>query len=177
MEHDKKVEHSEFLSKLLNSNLFIWFLSSIIISGGATFYNNSQHRFELESAKQKELTNCQFEIVNRLNSMSFLLKRAKTMGDVKHALSSMRKSLGPVISEYENVNIAALYFKIYQISGVRNKEIGDNLRKLEEWDLLSQMEDPTTALKQVDQVSMLDLIHALKQYEDQQIANLVTTQH
>ena len=169
IEEDKKVKRLEFLEKILNSNLFIWFLSSIIISGGAALYNNSQHRFELESARQKELTNCQFEIVNRLNSMIFLSKRAKTMGDMRHALSSMRKSLGPVISEYENVNIAALYFKIYQITGVRNKEIGETLIALEEWDLLSQVDDPTTLLKDADKNSILELIYSLKKYEDQQI--------
>ena len=177
IEDDKKTGHSEFLGKILNSNLFIWFLSSIIISGGAALYNNSQHRFELESAKQKELTNCQFEIVNRLNSMSFLLKRAKTMGDVKYALSSMRKSLGPVISEYENVNIQALYFKIYQITGVRNKEIGETLIALEEWDLLSQVDDPTTLLKDADKVSILELINSLKKYEDQQIETQLTKRY
>ena len=99
------------------------------------------------------------------------------MGDVKHALSSMRKSLGPVISEYENVNIQALYFKIYQITGVRNKEIGETLIALEEWDLLSQVDDPTTLLKDADKINILELINSLKKYEDQQIETQLTKRY
>lgn len=169
---EKKVGRFEFLGKILNSNLFIWFLSSIIISGGATLYNNSQHRFELETTKIKELNNCQFEIVNRLNTMKFLLQRAKTMGEAKIALSGMRKSLGPVIPEYENVNIAALYFKTYQITGIRNETIGGKLRELEEWYLISELEDPNLTLKEIDKSNILDLIHTLKMYEDEQILSL-----
>ncbi|QWE12120.1 hypothetical protein [Polynucleobacter sp. AP-Titi-500A-B4] len=164
-----KPNATENLSKLLNSNFFIWFLSSIIISGGATLYNNSQHHFEAESNKQKEINNSQFEIINRLNSMSYLMKRAKTMGDVKHALSGTHKSLGPVIPEYENVNIAALYFKIYQLSGTRNAEIGAYLRELDEFQLASQIDDPSTPLKDADKNKILNLIHNLKEYEEKQI--------
>jgi len=169
IDSDKKIEGSEFLGKILNSNLFIWFLSSIVISGGAALYNNSQHRFQIESARQKEISNSQFEIINRLNSMGFLLKRAKTMGDLKFALSSMNKSLGPVVAEYENVNIEALYFKTYQLTGIRNKVIGEHLREIEEWNLLSHTLDPKTPLKESDKVKLLQLIHALKEYEDQQV--------
>jgi hypothetical protein len=164
-----KPNNSETLSKILNSNFFIWFLSSIIISGGATLYNNSQHHFEAESKKQIEINNSQFEIINRLNSMGYLMKRAKTMGDVKHALSGTHKSLGPVIPEYENVNIAALYFKIYQLSGIRNGEIGAYLRELEEWQLTSQIDDPSTPLQDADKTKILKLIHNLKEYEEKQI--------
>ncbi|MBU3638745.1 hypothetical protein [Polynucleobacter sp. AP-RePozz3-80-G7] len=160
------------LNKLLNSNFFIWFLSSIIISGGATLYHTSQQHFEIESNKQKEIINCQFEIVNRLNSMDYLIRRAKSMGDLKYALSSMHKSLGPVIPEYENVNIAALYFKTYQLSGIRNSNIGERLRELEEMNLTSQTEDPATPLTESDKTKILNLIHTLKQYETEQIIKL-----
>lgn len=162
----------EEFNKLLNSNFFIWFLSSIIISGGATLYHTSQQHFEIETNKQKEIINCQFEIVNRLNSMSYLVRKAKTIGDLKYALSSMNKSLGPVIPEYENVNIAALYFKTYQLSGVRNSSIGDNLRELEEIHLSSQTEDPATPLTESNKTKTLNLIHTLKEYETQQMIKL-----
>lgn len=164
-----KLNPTENLSKLLNSNFFIWFLSSIIISGGATLYNNSQHHFEAETKKQKEINNSQFEIINRLNSMSYLMKRSKTMGDVKKALSGVHKSLGPVIPEYENVNIAALYFKIYQLTGTRNTEIGSYLRELDEWQLASQMDDPSIPLQDADKSKILDLLRQLKEYEEKQI--------
>lgn len=160
------------LNKLLNSNFFIWFLSSIIISGGATLYHISQQHFEIESNKQKEIINCQFEIVNRLNSMDYLIRRAKSMGDVKHALSGIHKSLEPVIPEYENVNISALYFKIYQLSGVRNAEIGSYLRELDEWQLSSQIDDPSIPLQDTNKTKLLKLIHNLKEYEEKQIVEI-----
>ena len=84
----------------------------------------------------------------------------------------MHKSLGPVIPEYENVNIAALYFKIYQLSGIRNSTIGEHLRELEEMHLSVQTEDPATPLTEANRTKIIELIHTLKEYENQQIIKL-----
>lgn len=156
--------HEGWLS-LLNSNFFIWFLSSVILSGAASLYHFSQQHYEQTRTTHKELINCQFEIVNRLNHMSHLIRRAKTIGDAQFALSSMDKSLGSVVPEYEHVNMAALYFKQYQLNGIKNSENGQNFRELEELHLTMLTSDPKSNLSNRDKSQILELIHNLKKYE------------
>lgn len=86
------------------------------------------------------------------------------MGDLKYVLSSMHKSLGPVIPEYENIIISALHLKTYQLSGIRNIKIGEYLRELEEMHLPTQAEEPAIPLTESDKNKFLNLIHTFKQY-------------
>ncbi len=89
----KKIE-KDFWSKagqLLNSNLGLWFLSSVCISGGAALYQTAQHRYEDRLNTQKELLTCEFEIANRLNGMKFLLLRAKKNADAQAGLIAVSK--------------------------------------------------------------------------------------
>ena len=79
------------LYELFNSNLGMWLLSSVFISGGAALYQSAQHQYETKLAVQKEVLTCEFEIANRLNAMRFLLKRAKTK-----ILRNLMKSLNAV---------------------------------------------------------------------------------
>jgi hypothetical protein len=117
------------VSDLLNSNFGIWFLSSVFLSGGAALYQITQHHYETSIAKEKEIIACEFEIANRLNHMRFLLRRATTVADAKYALTPITKSFGAISAEFENVNIAVLYFKIYQLTGSRDKTISKNWKR------------------------------------------------
>ena len=123
------------ISDVLNSNFGLWLLSSVFLSGGAALYQITQHHYEVKLSKDKEIIACEFEIANRLNSMRFLLRRASTVAEAKYALTPITKSLGAVSAEYENVNIAVLYFKRYQLTGMKNSHMGDYVRELEEKNL------------------------------------------
>ena len=123
------------LNEMLNSNFGLWLLSSVFLTGGAALYQITQHHYDAKLLKERETIACEFEIANRLNSMKFLLRRATTIADAKYALTPITKSLGAITAEYENVNIAVLYFKIYQLTGVRDKAMGDYVRELEEKNL------------------------------------------
>jgi hypothetical protein len=151
--------------EVLNSNFGLWFLSSVFITGGAAVYQITQHHYDTKVIKEKEVMTCEFEIANRLNSMKFLLLRAKTVGQAQFALTPITKSLGPVSSEYENVNIAILYFKIFQLTGQRDIRIGDLVRELEEKNLLIQAENPKNPIDEADRKRTLEIIDALHQYE------------
>jgi hypothetical protein len=51
----KKIEKN-FWSKaaeILNSNFSLWFLSSVVISGGAALYQITQHHYNVKMATQK----------------------------------------------------------------------------------------------------------------------------
>lgn len=151
--------------EVLNSNFGLWFLSSVFITGGAAAYQITQHHYDAKLIRDKEIITCEFEIANRLNGMKFLMLRAKTVGQAQFALTPITKSLGPVSSEYENVNIAILYFKIFQLTGQRDTRIGDLVRELEEKNLLIQAENPKNPIDEADRKRTLEIIDALHQYE------------
>ena len=155
-------------SEVLNSNFGLWFLSSVFITGGAALYQIAQHHYEAKLNTQKELITCEFEIANRLNSMKFLLLRAKTNGDAQIALTPVSKSFGAVSSEYENVNIAVLYFKIIQLTGFMDSEISAYVKGLEEKNLVIQSENPKTPFKEADRKELIQLISTLQRSAKQQ---------
>jgi hypothetical protein len=171
-EKDIKNLGKDFWAKageVLNSNFGLWFLSSVFLSGGAALYQTTQHHYETKLSKAKEVIACEFEIVNRLNGMKFLLRRATTIAEAKYALTPIMKSFGAVTAEYENVNIAVLYFKIYQLTGTRDKTVSLYIKELEEKNLEIQAENPKSAFKDADRDRLLELINALAQYDIREI--------
>jgi len=172
VEEDAKKLGKSFWDKaieVLNSNFGLWFLSSVFITGGAALYQITQHHYDAKLIRDKAIITCEFEIANRLNGMKFLLLRAKTIGQAQFALTPITKSLGPVSSEYENVNIAVLYFKIFQLTGQRDVQIGDLVRELEEKNLLIQSENPKLPVDEADRKRLIEIIDALHQYEIEKI--------
>lgn len=156
-------------SEVLNSNFGLWLLSSVFISGGATLYQITQHHYTQKLSAQKELITCEFEIANRLNSMKFLLQKAKTNGDAQHALTPITKSFGAVSIEYEHVNIAVLYFKTFQLMGVMDKNISNYVKELEEANLAIQNANPKAPLDPQERAKLLKLIDVLQRYSTEQI--------
>ena len=149
------------VSEVLNSNFGIWFLSSVFISGGAAIYQITQHHYEAKLETQRQLATCEFEIANRLNAMKFLLARARTVGEAQYALTPVTKSLGALSAEYENANIAVLFFKIYQLTGYKNMKIANDVRELEQGALAIQRQDPKDLLKEENRKSLLAIIEVL----------------
>ena len=172
VEEDAKKLGKSFWDKameVLNSNFGLWFLSSVFITGGAALYQITQHHYDAKLIRDKAIITCEFEIANRLNSMKFLLLRAKNIGQAQFALTPISKSLGPVSSEYENVNIAILYFKILQLTGQRDVQIGELVRELEEKNLLIQSENPKLPVDEAERKRFIEIIDALHQYEIEKI--------
>jgi hypothetical protein len=157
------------VSETLNSNFGLWLLSSVFLSGGAALYQITQHHYEAKLETQKQLATCEFEIANRLNSMKFLLARAKTVGEAQFALTPVTKSLGAISVEYDNANIAVLYFKIYQLTGQKDMAIVDYVRQLEEGNLAIQRQNPKDVLAEDDRKKMLAIIDVLHRYAIKEI--------
>ena len=155
--------------ELLNSNFGLWFLSSIFISGGAAIYQTTSHHYAQKLSAQKDFLTCEFEIENRLNSMDYLVKKAKTIGDAQYALLPMGKSFGAVSPEYEHVNITGLYFRTYQLTGINNKKTAEYLRELEELNLGIQQANPKAPLDEQTRNKLLKVIEILKQHSIQLI--------
>jgi hypothetical protein len=120
-------------------------------------------------SREKEVITCEFEIANRLNSMKFLIKRAKTNADAKFALTPITDSFGAVSTEYEHVNIAVLYFKVFQLTGLRNAEMEGYVKALEEKNLAIHLANPTAPFDEDERKNLLEMISALQRYESDQI--------
>ena len=134
------------------------------MSGGAAVYQMVSHHYTQKLTFQKEFLTCEFEIENRLNAMDYLLKKAKTIGDAQYALTPMSKSFGAVTPEYQNVNIAGLYFKTYQLTGLNNKVTGEYVKELEELNLGIQQANPKALLDEQTRDKLLKIIESLKQH-------------
>ena len=150
--------------EILNSSFGLWLLSSVFLTGGAAIYQIVDHHYTQKLSYQKEFLTCEFEIANRLNAMDYLIKKAKTMGDAQYALTPMSKSFGAVSPEYDHVNIAGLYFKTYQVTGIQNKVTEEYLKELEELNLGIQQANPKAPLDDQTRNKLLKIIEALKQH-------------
>jgi len=146
---------------ILNSNVGMLLLSSVLISGGAALYQNAQHEYEARITAQKEIISCEFEIANRLYVVKDLISHAKTVGDALVALAGAKKSLGPVKPEFQNVGLAVLYFNLYQLTGVRNPNVEQDLREIERVYSSLQEQDPKAPFNEADKESMIKIIKEL----------------
>jgi len=108
--------------EFLNSSVGMWLLSSVVLTGGAAFLQQVQHEHEIAQKNQADLINHRFEIEHRLDGMSFLLRRAKTVGEAKAALAGVFKSAIPLTPELQNRSLASLYLTVYpMLAGERRK--------------------------------------------------------
>lgn len=125
LEAEVKQVEKKFSAKLmefLNSSVGMWFLSSVVITGGAAGLQQIQHHYETEQKNKAQLIEYQFEIGNRIQNMKYFLRHAKTVGDAKSALASVFKSKFPLSPNLENQSLSALYFNLYQLIEGTDKE-------------------------------------------------------
>lgn len=108
--------------EFLNSSVGTWFLSSVVITGGAAMLQQIQHTHEIEQKNKTQLISYQFEIGTRIQNMKFFLTHAKTVGDAKVALTSVFQSKFPLNPELEKQSLSALYFNLHQLIEGSEKE-------------------------------------------------------
>jgi hypothetical protein len=108
--------------EFLNSSVGTWFLSSVVITGGAAMLQQIQHNHEIEQKNKTQLISYQFEIGTRIQNMKFFLNQAKTVGDAKVALASVFQSKFPLNPELEKQSLSALYFNLHQLIEGSEKE-------------------------------------------------------
>ena len=149
--------------EFLNSSVGMWLLSSVVLTGGAAFLQQIQHEHEIAQKNQSDLINHRFEIEHRLDGMSFLLRRAKTVGAAKAALGGIFKSAIPLTPELQNRSLASLYLAVYPMLVGTEKE-----KTNKAYNLVKQLEDVELLLQPLPDDKPLD--------EDQrnQITKLLT---
>ena len=139
------------LYEFLNSSVGMWLLSSVVLTGGAAFLQQVQHQHEISLKNQADLTSHRFEIEHRLDGMSFLLRRAVTVGDAKAALGGVFKSAIPVTPELQNRSLASLYLSVYPLLAGTEKEKTNRA-----YNLVKQLEDVELVLQPLPDDKPLD---------------------
>lgn len=153
--------------EFLNSSVGMWLLSSVVLTGGAAMLQQIQHNHEIELKNRQDVISHRFEIEHRLDSMVFLLRRAKTVGDAKAALSGVFKSSIPLTPELQNRSLASLYLAIYPLLVGSDKQKTAQayklVKQLEEVELLLQPRPDEQALDTAQRNHITKLITSIQQ--------------
>ena len=154
------------LMEFLNSSVGMWFLSSVVITGGAAGLQQIQHYYEVEQKNKSQLVTYQFEIGNRIQNMKYFLRHAKTVGEAKLALGSVFKSKFPISAELEHQSLSTLYFNLHQLIKGTEKEKNlkalEVIRDLEDAEILLQSRPDNEHLNNKDRESFTKLIAAIE---------------
>jgi len=153
------------VNELLNSNVGMWFLSTVLVTGGAGAYQAMQHHYEVQIHNRAQLTTHQFEIGNRIQNMKYFLRKAQTVGDAQLALKSVFQSKTPVNPEVEKLSLSVIYFNFYQMLGTQNKEALELVRKLEDQEYILQTQKPSNPLPDAEKQKLLSWVEELEQIE------------
>ena len=155
------------LYEFLNSSVGMWLLSSVVLTGGAAFLQQVQHQHEISLKNQADLTSHRFEIEHRLDGMSFLLRRAVTVGDAKAALGGVFKSAIPVTPELQNRSLASLYLSVYPLLAGTEKEKTNRaynlVKELEDIELVLQPLPDDKPLDDAQRTQIAKLMKAIQQ--------------
>jgi len=152
--------------EFLNSSVGTWFLSSVVITGGAAMLQQIQHSHEIEQKNKTQLIAYQFEIGTRIQNMKFFLTQAKTVGDAKVALASVFQSKFPLNPELEKQSLSALYFNLHQLIEGSEKEktrlAMAVVLELEQADFLLQSQKNNQLLDANDKEKLAKLVTAIE---------------
>jgi hypothetical protein len=150
----------------LNSSVGMWFLSSVVITGGAAVFQQIQHKYETEQKNQAQLVTYKFEIENRLDNMEYALRRAKTVGDAKDALDRLFKSKFPLTPELQNRSLGSLYLNIYElVPGTQQQKAKaaiDFIREMEDAEYLLQSEPNEKVVGEQEKIRFNKLIQSIR---------------
>ncbi len=154
------------LFEFLNSSVGMWLLSSVVLTGGAAILQQIQHNHEIAQKNRDDLTSHRFEIQHRLDSMTFLLRRAKTVGDAKNALNGVFKSSIPLTPELQNRSLASLYLSIQPLlagsAKEKTAEAFELVKQLEESELLLQAQPDDKPLDSGELAKLTKVITAIQ---------------
>ncbi|ANI99922.1 hypothetical protein A8O14_07480 [Polynucleobacter wuianus] len=151
------------IQEFLNSNVGMWLLSSVLVTGGAGLYQTMQHHYEEKLHNKTQLITLQFEIANRIENMRYFWRKAKTIREGEFALRSVFQSKTPINPDVEKINLSVLYFNLYQLIGRQNQEVLEIVRKLEDMEYELQAQKPGDLLPEDEKKKGLELIGRLEQ--------------
>lgn len=154
------------LMEFLNSSLGAWFLSTVIVTGGAGIYQNIQHHYENKKVQHEQSLKYRYEIENRLDHLELGIRHAKTVGDAKKSLQRLYSGKFPLTPELQNRALGSMYLNLYGLLEGDDKERAKQaiilIRQLEDSSILLDSQLDTQPLSEVDQTQLRKLIDSIK---------------
>jgi hypothetical protein len=165
-----EAEGRKFSSKLfefLNSSVGSWFLSSVIVTGGAGLYQQVEHHYETQKLQHEQLIKYKFEIENRIDHMELALRQSKTVGDAKEAFQRLHKGKFPLSPELQNRGLGSMYLNLYDLLSGSNQsraqEALNFIRQLEDAEEMLDAQSDNQPLSAEDKAQFTKLIKAIKE--------------
>lgn len=176
----QSIESSErnFVAKLMeffNSSLGTWFLTSVIVTGGAGLYQNIQHHYETKKVQYDQSVKYKYEIENRLDHLEIGVRHAKTVGDAKAALQRLYTGKYPLTPELQNRALGSMYLNLYSLlTGTEQERAQQSIlliRQLEDSAILLDSQADSQLLSDADKAQLKKLIESIKSLHFNQIKN------
>jgi hypothetical protein len=162
----EKIKTDSKLMEFLNSSFGTWFISSVLVSGGAGLYQQIEHHYEERKLQQAQFSKYKFEIENRIDHMQVALRQATTVGQAKEALKRLHKAQFPLIPELENSGLESMYLNVYDLlsgsSQERAKQAIEFVRQLEDSEVLLEPQDDKQIISPADKAQVRKLVKAIK---------------
>lgn len=169
---EQAIESGEkkFAAKLMeffNSSFGTWFLTSVIVTGGAGLYQNIQHHYETKKAQYDQSVKYKYEIENRLDHLEIGLRHAKTVGEAKAALQRLYTGKYPLTPELQNRALGSMYLNLYNlVSGTEQERAQQSIlliRQLEDAAILLDSQADAQPLSDADKTQFKKLIESIKE--------------
>lgn len=149
-----------------NSSVGMWLLSSVVLTGGAAMIQQIQHDHEIAQQNRQSLTSHRFEIHHRIDSMMFMLKRAKTIGDAKTALHGIYKSSIQLSPELQNRSLGSLFMALVPLLDGTEKQkttqAFELVKQLEESELVLQAQPDDKPLDEATRAQLTKLMGSIQ---------------
>ena len=164
--HSGERNMSSKLMDFLNSSFGTWFLTSVIVTGGAGLYQNVHLHYETQKIQHEQSLKYRYEIENRLDHLELGVRHAKTVGDAKKALQRLYSGKYPLTPELQNRALGSMYLNLYGLLEGDDKERAKQaiglIRQLEDSSILLDPQPDTQALSETDQTQLRKLIESIK---------------
>lgn len=155
------------LFEFFNSSAGTWFLSSVIVTGGAGLYQQIEHHHEDYKMQYEQRIKYHFEIESRIDQMDLALRKSKTVGEAKEALQRLYKSKFPLSPELENRSLGSMYLNLYDLLSGSDKERAEEalnfILQLENAEEVLENQADNQPLSEKDKVQLTKLIQAVKE--------------
>jgi hypothetical protein len=169
VEHAMEVGEKKFSDKIiefLNSSLGTWFLSTVIVTGGAGLYQQVQHHYETQKQNHQEVVKYKYEIENRLDHLALGLRHAKTVGQAKVALQRLYNGKFPLTPELQNRALGSMYLNLYQLLSGSDVERAQQaislIHELEDAELLLDNQPDTQVISDADKAKLSKIVDDIK---------------
>lgn len=171
-----KSEEKKFSSKMMeffNSSLGAWFLSTVIVTGGAGLYQNIQHHYETKKAQHEQSLKYRYEIENRLDHLELGIRHAKTVGDAKKSLQRLYSGKFPLTPELQNRALGSMYLNLYGLLVGEDKQNAKEaillIHQLEDASLLLDPQPDDQLLNEKDKTELRKIIDSIKDLHFKQL--------